>query len=72
MADPRGERKSGHGPMQFGYRLWPSSIEEINVRYCETYQIGPPAECWIDVPPQPNVWIRKWERGITQMKVMCH
>ena len=25
---------SGHGPIQFGYRLWPLSNEEINVRYC--------------------------------------
>ena len=30
--------KSGHDlPIQFGYRLWPPSKEEINVRYWEKY-----------------------------------
>ena len=31
VADPRGVDKSGYGPIQFGYGLWPPSI---NVRYC--------------------------------------
>ena len=31
-------------PIQFGYRLWFPSNEEINVRYWETYGIGPQAE----------------------------
>ena len=36
--------ESGHGPIQFGYRLWLPSNEEINVRYWETYEIASIAE----------------------------
>src|SRR6218665_3609784 len=33
-------------PIQFGYTIWPSSNEGINVRYWETYQIAfPIVEC---------------------------
>src|SRR6218665_3502085 len=46
VADPGGN--SGHGPIQLGYRLPPSN-EEINMRYWETYQIGPLVEC-LDPP----------------------
>jgi len=37
-------------PIQFGYRIWPSSNEGINVRYLERYQIASPSRMSGSVP----------------------
>jgi len=35
VADPEGEEIQSRTPIQFGYRFWHPSNEEINVRYYE-------------------------------------
>src|SRR6218665_2991227 len=41
VSDSRGEANPDMTLIQFGYRFWSPSKEEINTRYWETYQIGP-------------------------------
>jgi len=43
VADPGG--KSGNYPIQFGYKLFPPSNKETNMRYWETLNWPPLAEC---------------------------
>src|SRR6218665_2078149 len=61
VSDSRGEANPDMTLIQFGYRLWAPSKEEINTRYWKTYQIGPQPNVCIDVHglPKPRVWIRQ-------------